>query len=207
MFKAIKIGVLGLLAAGLGAAAVFGVNSVAAQDQAPPDAPPQRDFDPTRGKAYRDAFDQAMAGQLGISVDALLAAREAARDEALDILVEDGTITPEQADTFRERQALLERLKTERDTILADQLGISVEELQAAREDGQTIRELAEEQGLDLLRFQVAVETAFENRILELADEGVITEQQAQRLLHRVDQAPRPPQPGPNGAPSAAPGA
>jgi polyhydroxyalkanoate synthesis regulator phasin len=195
MFKVIKITVLGLLAAGLGAAAIFGVQSVAAQDDPPPDAPPQRIVDPTQGKAYKDAFDQAMADQLGISVDQLQAAREAAKDAALDILVEDGTITQEQADAFRERQALLERLKEERDTILADQLGISVDELQAAREDGKTIRDLAEEQGLNLLQFQVSVETAFENRIVELVDEGVITEQQAVRLLHRVDQAPRPPHP------------
>jgi len=211
MFKVIKISVLGLLAAGLGAVAIFGVQSVAAQDAPPTDTAPQRPVDPTQGKAYKDAFDRAMAEQLGISVDDLLAAREAAKDAALDILVEDGTITQEQADAFRERQALRERIQDERDAILADQLGISVEALQAAREDGKTLRELAEEQGLDLLTFRVNVETAFETRILELVDEGVITEQQAHRLLNEVNQAPRPPQPGPrpNDAPpnDAAPGA
>jgi len=204
--------VLGVLAAGLGAAAFFGVQSVAAQDDPPPDAPPQRIVDPTQGKAYKDAFDRAMADELGISVDNLLAAREAAKEAALDALVEDGTISQEQADAFRERQALLERIRKERDTILADQLGISVEDLQAAREEGQTIRDLAQEQGLNLLEFQINVETAFENRILELVDQGVITEQQARGLLNRVNQAPHPPRPfqqRPDGAPpnNPAPGA
>ena len=197
MFKLIKIGVLGLAAAGLGAAALFGTGAVFAQDETP-DAPPDRPAEPLRGSAYKDAYDQALAAELGVSVDDLLAARETAKDAALDIMVENGDLTQDEADAIRDRAVLQAMLKDERDSILADALGISADELEAARAEGKTIREIAEEQGIDLADLQATIESAFETRLQELVDAGTITQEQADRLLSRADHAPHP-GPRPNG--------
>lgn len=191
MFKLMKIGMLGLAAAGLGAAALFGTGAAFAQDGTG-DALLDRPGGSMGGPAFRDAYDQALAAELGVSVDDLLAAREAARDAALDILVEKGDLTQDEADAIRENAALQETLKAERDAILADALGISVDELEAARADGQSLREIAEEQGIDPADLQLTLEIAYETRIQEMVDAGTLTAEQAQRLLDRVDHAPHP---------------
>ena len=138
--------------------------------------------------ANREARAEALADVLGISVEDLMAAREAgqtpaeiaeengvSRDElvsslvaerqaSLDQAVADGELTQEEAD---EKAADLEEHvnafvdgeghgphgpggpdREARAEALADVLGISVEDLMAAREAGQTPAEIAEENGV-----------------------------------------------------------
>lgn len=64
---------------------------------------------------------------------------------------------------------------------IADALGVSVEELQAAKEDG-TARQLVEDSGVDMETLQAARDAAREEMISQALADGVITEEQAQML-------------------------
>jgi len=73
---------------------------------------------------------------------------------------------------------------------VAEALGISVEELDAAREAGQTLRDLAEEQGVDLADVQAAMEAARLEAIEQAVADGVISEEMAERIIERMEQSP-----------------
>jgi hypothetical protein len=119
----------------------------------------------------REEFDQAMAQQLGISVDDLRAAREAAHQA---VVAELGEMPwPEsRPDTQEERDAIRQQLEQRKqlfDQKLAEQLGISVDDLKAAR---------------------VAVAEA---RIAERVANGDLTQEQADRLLEAIRNGEEPP--------------
>ena len=86
--------------------------------------------------------DEALAEALGISVEELQAAHEAVKAAALEQAVADGKLTQEQADQIADGSSLNPRVRfmakgDEAQSLLAEALGISVEELQAARQDVQ----------------------------------------------------------------------
>ena len=70
---------------------------------------------------------------------------------------------------------------------LAEALGVTVEELEAAKENGQSIRELAEAQGVELSEVQEAKKAALIAAIEEAVDEGTITQEQADQMLERIE--------------------
>ena len=68
--------------------------------------------------------------------------------------------------------------------VIAQVLGISVDELAAAREEGKNIRQLAAELGLDGPTIRENMKAVREATILQAAADGVITEEQAELLLN-----------------------
>jgi len=130
-------------------------------------------------KGERGAVDDDLAAELGVSVDELEAAQEAAREAAIEQAIADGTITQEQVDLREAGQALREY--TDHESVLADLLGISVEELEAAIENG-SVRDLVESSGLTQEEIQSAMEEAHAAAVAEAVSDGVITQEQADQL-------------------------
>jgi hypothetical protein len=128
----------------------------------------------------REEFAAALASALGISEEVLQAARESARDAALTQALTDGNISQEEYDLFLARQALGEY--TDRDEILAEALGISVSEFQAAQDEGQRIPDLLDELGISQDDFQTAVDAAHDAALAQAVSDGVITQEQADQL-------------------------
>lgn len=118
-------------------------------------------------------YQQLLADALGITVDELQAAHQTARDAAIDKAVEEGLITQEQADEMKVwggfgRHSVFDRTPKgiadsaiDENALLADALGITVDELLAARETAN----------------QAAIEQAIA--------EGLITQEQADAMQAR----------------------
>lgn len=128
----------------------------------------------------RDIMDQFLAEELGVSVDELQAARERAADRALDYAVEQGELTQEQADLIRAHRIMKDYFDPE--AVLAEQLGITVEELQAAHEDG-TLRDLLADLDRDALRD--AMDAAWNAAIDQAVADGAISADIADQLRDR----------------------
>lgn len=141
----------------------------------------------------------------GMDEEALQTALTEALDTYLEQAVEDGELTQAQADVIRERVddalpfflggprpgfgaggALREIFQGERQAILAATLGITEEELEAALADGQTLREIAKEQGLDADEVRANFEQAVEQRLDAAVEAEEITQAQADALLERL---------------------
>jgi lambda repressor-like predicted transcriptional regulator len=73
---------------------------------------------------------------------------------------------------------------------VAEALGISVEELEAAHDEGKTLRDLAEEQGVELADVQAALEAAHLEAVEQAVADGVISEEMAERIIERMEQKP-----------------
>ncbi|MGC9522811.1 MAG: hypothetical protein ACP5HG_13130 [Anaerolineae bacterium] len=121
-----------------------------------------------------------LANALGISVEELQAAREAANQAAVDQAVEEGFITEEEAAEMQARKALQSYL--DRDALLAEALGMSVDELQAAYADGETLSSLMESLGLDAVTVRENLLDAHEVALDRAVADGVITAEEADEL-------------------------
>lgn len=126
-------------------------------------------------------MEALLADELGISVEELRAARSEAAEASLQAAIDSGEITQEQADLMRAHLALIGTIG--RGALEAQALGMSVEELQASREEGKFIPDLIEEQGLTQEEFQAAVHAAYEQMVNQAVADGVITQAQADLLL------------------------
>lgn len=78
----------------------------------------------------------------------------------------------------------------DRDALLADVLGITVDELDAAREDGVSLAELIDQAGLDEETVRTELKSAVTEAVQQAVTDGVITQAQADALLN----PPAPPQ-------------
>lgn len=136
--------------------------------------------EPFKGRAL---FIEALAEALGIPVEDLKAARQEALKAALDQAVAEGLISEERAEIMRARATVVATL--EKDEVLAQALGITAEELQAAREEGQTIRDLAAELGLDPATVRENLKAAHEAALQQAVADGIITQEQAELLQNR----------------------
>jgi hypothetical protein len=162
------------------------------------------------GREIIGVSDEDLAEALGITVDELTAVREEAKEAAVEQAVADGLITQVQADEILsgDRPALLRghwsnwlsENGIDYQAYLAEALGITVEELQAARveaftanitqavADGTVTQEKAD---LILGRFTLAqdstfqsdMQAAFEAAVSAAVERGVITQAQADQLL------------------------
>ena len=137
------------------------------------------DFRGIFNKGDREEGEDALAAELGISVDELEAAKEAAHEAAIAQAITDGVITQEEADLWAAGQALREYM--DHDAVLADILGLSVEELEAAKEDG-SLRDLVEASGLTPEEMMTAMQAAHETAVSQAVADGVITQEQADQL-------------------------
>jgi len=126
-------------------------------------------------------YEALLAEALGISVEELQAAQQQAYSAALDQAVENGDLTSEEADLMRAQQALKDYIDPE--ALQAEALGMTVEELQAAREEGKSMADLLEEQGLTAAEVRTALQAAYEDAIQQAVSDGVITQEQADLIL------------------------
>ena len=157
--------------------------------------------------------DTHLADALGITAEALQEAQQQAAEAAIDQAVTEGLITEAQADLIKERgsraMGMIGKFGRFGDTtidheaLLADALGISVEDLQAARdeakdaalaqalEDGKitqeqvdqmnamkALRDYLQEQGL-----QDNIRSMYSDALQGAVEDGVITQEQADKLL------------------------
>lgn len=131
--------------------------------------------------------DQLLADELGVTVDELDAARDAANEAALAQAVEEGRITQEEADAMLAQRELHEALMAyiDRDALMAEALGMTVEELQAALDAGTSLPDLLAEQGLDAATFHENMTAANEAALAQAVEDGVITQEQADEMLSR----------------------
>lgn len=164
---------LGLIGAGAaGAVALtFGAAGIAAA----------QDDEPT--------LNDPATGTVDDNTDADRPTREERQQERIDRLIEDGVITQEQADdlaSIREAiQADREANRTERQQAIADVLGITVEDLEAAREAGTPLAELAGDNLDDLVAYFTEQAT---ERINEAVAHDKITQEQADERLDGLDE-------------------
>jgi hypothetical protein len=126
-------------------------------------------------------YDSFLADALGVSVEELQSARESAKNAALDEAVAQGYITEEQAELVKARKALMAYI--DKEELLADALGISVDELQAAREEGKSIGTLIDELGLETAEVRAAMQANYEEAVQAAVGDGVITQDQADEIL------------------------
>lgn len=160
------------------------------------------------------ADESYLADALGISVEDLQAAQQKARDAALDQAVEQGLLTQQQADAIKARQGrfpfeILGRLGLKADidwdALLADALGISTDELDAARQtardaaldqavqDGRLTQEQADQmKAAQALRdylaksdLQAQMRALLEEKVNQAVQDGVITQEQADAFLEQ----------------------
>lgn len=134
------------------------------------------------GRRFRGHGQQKaeyLAAALGITVEELSTAMENARAAALEQALVDGDITQEQYDLIQARQALKDFI--DREAIMAEILGVTVEELDAAKENG-TVRELVEATGLTNEELREAAKAAHDAAIEDAVEAGVITVEQAEAL-------------------------
>lgn len=142
--------------------------------------------------------DAALAAALDISVDELDAARQTARETLLAQAVADGRITQAQADEMADgnfstrgylgdlRQEYLPKETVE--AIIADALGLTVDDLTAARDAGQRLPEIAAQQGVGMSAVQAALQTALADALQQAVADGRITQAQADDILsHQGD--------------------
>jgi ribosomal protein S20 len=202
-----------LIVSVLAFAAAFGAftySSVYAQDATPTPENSTTPARPGQGKEFRGGVTgEGLATALGITTEELETAYQAAAAEALNQAVEAGLITQEQADQYaadgllRRHFRILHNSDIDYQSLLAEALGITTGELQAAQlqafnaaidqavADGVLTQEKA-----DLLKgrralhasetFQASMNSAYEEAVNQAVSDGVITQAQADQLLENA---------------------
>ena len=125
--------------------------------------------------------DEYLAEALGITLEQLQAARRTAMAAYLADAVTAGDITQEQADLALAKYALRDVI--DQKVLLAEALGMTEEELQAALNDGQSLSDLMTTQGIDADTLQTNMQAAYEAAIARAVADGVITQAQADAVL------------------------
>jgi uncharacterized protein (DUF433 family) len=126
-------------------------------------------------------YDTFLADALGITVQELQDAYGQASAAMLDEAVAQGYITEEQAELIEARNALMAYI--DRDELFAEALGISVEDLEEARENDKSLSDLFDELGLEPEAVREAMQAAYEKAVQEAVGAGVITQTQADQIL------------------------
>ena len=137
------------------------------------------------GKTIRE-----LAEEMGIDLQQVAVDQA---NEKLQQAVENGRLTQEEAD--QKLAELQERIesgegfgrpdKSERLEVLAETLGMTTEELQAAIDEGQTPTEIAEAQGIDL--DQLAVDRIAE-KLQQAVENGRLTQEEADQKLAELQE-------------------
>ena len=146
-------------------------------------------------EAYREdgARLPEIAEELGVDVEGVKAAVDAAKTDAVNQAVADGTITQEQADQILSGEGrrggrgngLLRQIfdREAKQAVVAGALGIAVDELEAYREDGTRLPEIVEELGVDVESVKAAVDAAKTDAVNQAVEDGTITQEQADQIL------------------------
>ena len=133
------------------------------------------------------------AGLIGLTAFGAVAAAPAVAE------AQDDTPTQEEREARRaERQANREARRAERIAVLTDALGVGEDVLQAAREAGQSLADVADAQGVPVQDVVDAIVDAKTTRIQEHVAAGNLTQEQAderiagleERVTERVNSTP-----------------
>lgn len=122
-----------------------------------------------------------LAAALGITTDQLEVAQNEAYAASVADAVAAGQITQAQADRMLTAHALKSAI--DRQQILATALGMTVDDLEAALADGQTLVDLMVAQGIDSATLQANLQAAHEAAVQQAVADGVITQAQADAFL------------------------
>jgi hypothetical protein len=212
--KTITILIVGTLAI-LAAVGLFTSRTVYAQSTTPtPQVPGAKGNNPEPGRGMRDGMhegssDQDLATALGIDLTKVQEAQKTATAEALKQAVSQGLITQKQADQFSSgnmREGFpggmgwLAKNGIDYDALFAKALGITTDQLQAARQKAEDAKidsavangSMTQEQA-DLYKgrkalyadqkFQASMQSAFAAGIQQAVKDGVITQAQADQIL------------------------
>ena len=160
---------------------------------------------------YFEQMRDAIASKLGIERADLDVAVQEARQQVIEQAVADGQLTQEQAERILSRQedgfgpGVMGPARGKRghfggrmggrmgdQEVLAEQLGLTVDELAAELQAGKTIAELAEEKGVDLQTVYDATNDAqveaIKANIQQAVEEGRMTQDQADWMLQGLEQ-------------------
>ncbi|MCP4420622.1 MAG: hypothetical protein GY805_28785 [Chloroflexi bacterium] len=220
--KYIIWGAVIVLLMAVGATAAFAQNSFPRREQTqipedngnPAFDGPNSHGGPRGQRGQRGDNDEALAEALGVTVEELETAQEAVREEALTAVLEqavaDEVITQEEADAALEgdfsdlRDELMQyKDLVDHQALLAEELGVSVEELEATREavreaqieqaieDGRITQEQADmmaarqavSEYVDHEALQAMIQETYETAVQQALDNGDITQEQADTLL------------------------
>ena len=114
-------------------------------------------------------------------MEELEAAQETAKLAGIQQALDKGMISQNQDDLMTARIKLGNYI--DRDSLLAQALGLSVEELQAARDEGKTMFQLMTESELDPATVRTAMTDAYQEAVQQAVADGVITQDQADTVL------------------------
>lgn len=181
--KTILISMLAVLVMAIGAAGVFAqTDDAAAADQITGvDQFHGRGRGGFPGGAGEDRQAE-LADALGISVEELEAAQQEAREARIAKLVEEGVLTLDQANLMLAMDAL--KGYVDRGAVMADVLGLTVEEFEAARKDG-SLRDLLA--NITPAELQEKSQAAFEAALQQAVDDNVITSEQADLIREKME--------------------
>ncbi len=125
--------------------------------------------------------EELLADKLDITVEELQGAQLEAYTAAIEKAVEKELITQKQADLMLSYAELKDYI--DKEAILADALGISIEELQTSCEEGKTLYELIDELDLKVAEVLESLNESYEKAIEKVVKDGVITQEQADQIL------------------------
>ncbi|HEX2620910.1 MAG TPA: hypothetical protein VHL11_12200 [Phototrophicaceae bacterium] len=145
-----------------------------------------------------------LAASKGVDLQTIQDALTTQRQADLDQALADGLITQEVYDSIKDAQAKIQEnmpdgveLKFEipvpdhnvvnRETVVADALGITCAELITAVRDGSTIAEIASDKGVEVQTVIDAVVTAVKDAAAKDVEEGLITQAQADGRLNGLE--------------------
>jgi polyhydroxyalkanoate synthesis regulator phasin len=149
---------------------------------------------------------EAVAEALGITVDEYDAVVEEARNKVADEAVAEGWLTEEQATRMKERTeqgfgprgmgkgfvgprgGFMGRGGDSIVGLMAEELGLSVQELFAELQDGKTLGELASEKGLDVEAITAKHLAQLEENLSQAVEDGKITQNQADWMLQQAEE-------------------
>ena len=184
--KSILISMLAVLVMAIGAIGVLAQADDDTSDEQATDAATFHDHGRGHfpgGHGSEEERQAALAEALGIPVEELEAAQQEARRAQIAQLVEDGVLTRDQANLMLAMDAL--KGYVDREVLMAEVLGLTVEELEDAREDG-SLRDLLA--NITPAELQERTQAAFEEALQNAVDDNVINSEQAELVREQLDE-------------------
>jgi len=180
--KTIMISMVAVLVLAIGAVAVFAQADDGTGDETTAEKP---DFH-GRGRGGFPHGDQGdrqaeLAEALGITIEELQAAQLEAKAARINQLVEEGTLTLDQANLMLAVDAL--KQSVDRGALMLEVLDLTAEEFEAAREDG-SLRDLLS--NITPAELQEKTQAAFEEALQQAVEDNVITDDQADLVREKM---------------------
>ncbi len=179
--------------------ALLGVFAGAALAQ----AQPTQSQSGSNAPAFFQTFLDRFASILGVDKDRIVEAAKEAGKQTVDEAVQQGKITPEQADRIKARIEEGQFFPCPfpgrkapvfggpRLDALAQALGMTTEELKAQLEQGKKISDIAQEKGLTEEQLRQKLLEAKIQAIRQAVEEGKISQEKADEMIQRLQNVPQ----------------